>query len=150
MTIEAGDWPAEAVLEALCARALHATLGEVGVPAAEAELSILFADDAHVRTLNRDWRGIDKPTNVLSFPAFDLAPGDPLPPLLGDVALAFETVRDEAARDRKSFEDHLSHLVVHGLLHLLGHDHEEEGEAEAMEALERRILSRLAIADPYA
>ena len=92
---------------------------------------------------------MDKATNVLSFPAFS-----PLPlaekPLLGDLAVALETVQREAAQDGKTVPDHLSHLIVHGFLHLLGHDHETSAEAEAMEALERRILAALGIADPYA
>ena len=150
VAVEAGAWPGEEALLALARRAVDAVLAETGQAAPrEAELSLLFTDDAHVRALNRDWRDKDRPTNVLSFPAFPLAPGDPLPPMLGDVALAFETVRVEAELDGKPFDHHLSHLIVHGVLHLLGHDHEEDGEAEAMEALERAILARLAIPDPY-
>ncbi|HZW46105.1 MAG TPA: rRNA maturation RNase YbeY, partial [Microvirga sp.] len=93
--------------------------------------------------LNRDYRGVDKPTNVLSFPQ---ASG----PLLGDIVLAYETVRDEAALAGKPFRAHMGHLIVHGFLHLLGFDHEAEGEAEEMEALERAALGRIGIADPYA
>jgi probable rRNA maturation factor len=99
--------------------------------------------------LNRDWRGKDKPTNVLSFPAMPVTPGGAVPPMLGDIALAFETVAAEAALEGKSFDHHLVHLIVHGLLHLLGHDHEDDVQAEAMEALERAALARLAIPDPY-
>lgn len=150
VAVEAGAWPGEEALLALARRAVDAVLAETGQAAPrEAELSLLFTDDAHVRALNRDWRDKDRPTNVLSFPAFAVAPGDPLPPMLGDVVLAFETVRVEAELDGKPFDHHLSHLIVHGVLHLLGHDHEEDGEAEAMEALERAILARLAIPDPY-
>lgn len=150
VAVEAGAWPGEEALLALARRAVDAVLAETGQAAPdESELSLLFTDDAHVRALNRDWRDKDRPTNVLSFPAFPLAPGDPLPPMLGDVVLAFETVRAEAELDGKPFDHHLSHLIVHGVLHLLGHDHEEDGEAEAMEALERAILARLAIPDPY-
>ena len=86
----------------------------------------------------------------MSFPAFPLSVGDPLPPLLGDVVLAAETVAREAALEDKPLENHISHLVIHGLLHLLGHDHEIDAEAEAMEAIERAALARLAIPDPYA
>lgn len=150
VAVEAGGWAGEEALLALVARAVEAVLAETGQAApGEAELSLLFTDDAHVRVLNRDWRAKDKPTNVLSFPAFPVAPGDPIPPMLGDIALAFETVMSEAALEEKPFDHHLTHLVVHGMLHLLGHDHEDEDEAEAMEALERAILARLAIPDPY-
>lgn len=150
VAVEAGGWAGEEALRALVARAVETVLAETGQAAPdEAELSLLFTDDAHVRALNRDWRGKDKPTNVLSFPAFPVAPGDPVPPMLGDIALAFETVMSEAALEEKPFDHHLTHLVIHGMLHLLGHDHEDEDEAEAMEALERAILARLAIPDPY-
>ena len=155
IAVEAGGWAGEEALLALARQAVEAVLAETGHSVAgksagpETELSLLFTDDAHVRALNRDWRGKDKPTNVLSFPAFAVAPGDALPPMLGDVALAFETVAAEAGLENKPFDHHLTHLIVHGLLHLLGHDHEDDGEAEIMEALERAALARLAIPDPY-
>lgn len=150
IAIEAGDWADEDALRHLVAQAADAVFDEIGQkPPQDGELSLLFSDDAHIRVLNRDWRGMDKPTNVLSFPAFEIAPGDPVPPMLGDIALAFETVRVEAGLEDKPFDHHLSHLIVHGLLHLLGHDHEDDEEAEMMEALERAILARLAIPDPY-
>lgn len=120
-------------------------------PGRPAELSLVFADDATVRRLNRDYRGTDAPTNVLSFALTEAdepdAPGAPL--ILGDVVLAYETVIEEAARDRKRPADHTRHLVVHGILHLLGHDHMTEAEAEAMERIETAILARFGIADPY-
>ncbi len=150
LSVEAGDSPAEPELAALGGREVAAALAELGMKAGRSELSILFTDDAHIRTLNAEWRGKDKATNVLSFPAFPVQPGDALPPMLGDIVLAAETVRAESALESKSFDHHLTHLVVHGLLHLLGYDHETDEEAEEMEALERRILARLAIADPYA
>ena len=115
-----------------------------------AELSLLLADDARIRLLNRDYRGLDQATNVLAFAAAkddQVAPG---PMMLGDVALAFETVAAEAADQMKSLEAHLSHLVVHGVLHLLGYDHERAEAAEQMERLEVVVLARLGIADPYA
>lgn len=148
MSIEAGGWGDGESLRPLVERAIEAATAELDI-AGDSELSLLFSDDAHVRALNRDWRGKDKPTNVLSFPAFPTAPGGPLPPMLGDIALAFETVAAEAALEGKPFDHHLTHLVVHGFLHLLGYDHEAADEAEEMEALERRILARLAIPDPY-
>lgn len=120
------------------------------------EIGIRLTDDAEVRDLNARFRGIDTATNVLSFPMTDCAPGaqaTPLPPgqplALGDVVLAFETVRGEAAAQGKSLADHLGHLVVHGMLHLLGYDHLDEAQAVAMEDLETDILAGLGVADPY-
>nr|WP_295461559.1 rRNA maturation RNase YbeY [Mesorhizobium sp.] len=150
ISVEAGDWPPEAELEALVGRAATALLAELGIVGSPSELSVLFTDDAQIRALNAQWRDKDKATNVLSFPAFPVAPGNELPPMLGDIVLAAETVRAESVLESKSFDHHLTHLVVHGLLHLLGYDHETDDDAEEMEALERRILARLAIADPYA
>lgn len=150
LAVEAGGWADEEALRNVAARAAAAVSAELGREGQdETELSLLFTDDAHIATLNREWRGKDGPTNVLSFPAFEIAPGDPFPPMLGDVVLAFETVSREAGLDGKPFDHHLTHLIVHGLLHLLGHDHENEEEAEAMEAFERAALARLAIPDPY-
>lgn len=149
--LEAGAWAPEEVLERLADRAVSATLATAGAVArTPVELSLVFTDDAHVRELNARWRGKDRPTNVLSFPAFPARPGGPLPPLLGDVVLAWETVSREAELEGKPLEHHITHLIVHGLLHLLGHDHEVEAEAEMMESLERASLQRLAIPDPYA
>jgi rRNA maturation RNase YbeY len=115
---------------------------------------VVLGDDALLRRLNRQWRGQDKPTNVLAFPTADGAPapvdsqpGAPL--LLGDVILAFGTVADEAVAQGKALADHFTHLVVHGVLHLLGFDHEEAAAAMRMEALETAVLARLGIADPY-
>lgn len=112
-------------------------------------VSVLLADDAAVQALNRDWRKIDKPTNVLSFPATP-AKGPGIPALLGDIAIAFETVDREAQAEGKPFLHHLAHLAVHGYLHLLGYDHQTDSEAEAMEALEREILAVMRVPDPYA
>jgi probable rRNA maturation factor len=118
-------------------------------PSPGAELSLLLTDDKRIRIVNRDWRGFDKATNVLSFPA---APPERIAssPVIGDIVLAFETVAREAEAEEKSFGDHLSHLVIHGLLHLVGEDHETEEQAQRMEALETAALARLGIADPYA
>lgn len=151
LTVEAGDWPGEAALTALVEQAIAATFAEFGPSrSGESELGVTFTDDSHIRALNAGWRGKDKATNVLSFPAFPETRSGPLPPLLGDIVLAAETVASEAALEGKPLANHISHLVVHGLLHLTGYDHETEAEAEEMEALERRILARLAIPDPYA
>jgi probable rRNA maturation factor len=117
--------------------------------------SLLFADDAEVRQLNAEWRGKDKPTNVLSFPMLEreellaLSPEGP-PELLGDIALALETCTREAADKGIALEHHATHLIVHGLLHLAGYDHETSPEAaRAMESLEIKALAQLGIADPY-
>ena len=148
--IEAGDWPAETDLLALARRAIAAVFAETSTEAPATELSLVFTDDASIRALNAGWRDKDKPTNVLSFPAFPPKLGGALPPMLGDIVLASETISREAALEEKPFEHHLTHLITHGLLHLLGHDHETEADAEAMELVERRALARLAIPDPYA
>jgi probable rRNA maturation factor len=151
ISVESAGWPPEEELRALAERAVEAAITELKLkPPAGCELSLLFTDDARMQVLNRDWRGKDKPTNVLSFPAFKVKPGGKVPPMLGDIAIARETVEREARDEQKPFADHLSHMVVHGLLHLLGHDHEVDEEAERMEDAERRILARLAIPDPYA
>lgn len=148
--VEAGDWAGEDELETLARHAITAALGEIGTAPAVTELSLVFTDDSHIRALNAGWRGKDKATNVLSFPSFAVKRGDPLPPMLGDIILASGTIKQEAALEEKPFEHHLTHLIVHGLLHLLGYDHETEAEAEEMEGIERRALARLAIPDPYA
>lgn len=148
LSVEAGDWPDETALTLLVDRAVSAAFAETGA-AGHSELSIVFSDDAHIRTLNAGWRGKDKATNVLSFPAFPFPKGGKLPPMLGDIVLASETVTREAALEEKPVENHITHLVIHGLLHLLGYDHETDAEAEEMEAIERAALARLAIPDPY-
>lgn len=139
-------------LELRARAAAVATLRHLGIDH-PLEVSLLFTNDSEQRRLNRNWRQHDKPTNVLSFPNMDeeswrLAPERPQ--LLGDVVLARETVTREARDQGKSVVDHALHLVVHGMLHLLGYDHEEATGAEEMEDLERAILADLGIADPYA
>ena len=127
--------------EALTRRAAEAALaGERGD-----NITVLLTDDDTVRELNGRFRGKDAPTNVLSFPAFDNPEG-----FLGDIALAFGVCTREAAEQGKSLAHHLQHLVAHGALHLVGYDHQSEAEAQAMEALEREILSGLGVPDPYA
>jgi probable rRNA maturation factor len=111
-----------------------------------AELAIILADDSTIRLLNRNWRGVDAATNVLSFPTA-AAGGEP--PLIGDIVLGYETVAREARAEGKPFAHHVAHLAVHGFLHLVGYDHARDKDAEAMERVERRILRRLAIPDPY-
>ena len=153
VTVSAPNWRAHLPdAEDVAARAVRAALAGAGPAERSLEVSVLFADDAEVRRLNRDYRGQDKPTNVLSFPAEDeTATGaDAGPRLLGDIALAFDTVAREAAAEHKALADHATHLLVHGALHLLGFGHEREAEAQRMERLEIAILGRLGIADPYA
>nr|WP_314428800.1 rRNA maturation RNase YbeY [uncultured Brevundimonas sp.] len=127
-------------VESVVLRAATAALGAV-----EGDLVVLLSDDAGVQDLNQRFRDKDRPTNVLSFPAAESAF-----PHLGDVVLGFAYCAAEADAQGKSLSDHLSHLVVHGVLHLLGRDHEAEAEAEEMEAEEREILASLGVADPYA
>ena len=112
----------------------------------QAELAIVLTDDSAMRALNRAWRGVDKATNVLSFPT---QRSDETPRLLGDIVLAYETIAREARSQRKPFAHHVAHLAVHGFLHLLRYDHERRTDAEAMERTEREILQRLAVPDPY-
>lgn len=140
-------------IEDWCRKCALAALDGADLPEL-VEMSLVLADDDAVQALNKAWRGKDKPTNVLSFAALDdedapLPDGAPL--LLGDVILAYQTCAAEAAEQDKTLSDHLAHLVVHGVLHLLGYDHEDsEDEAEEMEAEETAILAGLGIADPYA
>ncbi len=153
--ISAAPWKrALPTAAALCRRAAAAAWE--GAPAAlkrktgGGELAVVLTTDAAIRKLNRTWRGKDKPTNVLSFPA--AAAGDLRGPgefILGDVVVAYATVAKEAKEAGKSLKDHLSHMVVHGVLHLLGYDHETTPDAETMESLETKILSRLGVSDPY-
>ncbi|WP_293826937.1 rRNA maturation RNase YbeY [uncultured Brevundimonas sp.] len=139
--VEADDWTfALADVEAVVERAAGAALGAV-----EGDVVVLLTDDAAVRDLNARFRDRDRPTNVLSFPAPESAA-----PHLGDIVLAYGVCAAEAETQGKTLVDHLSHLVVHGVLHLLGRDHEDDAEAEEMEAEERDVLARIGVADPYA
>jgi probable rRNA maturation factor len=154
VAIESGPWRETiAEVEQLCERIVATVLEEQAPGLAEsAEVSVLLTDDATIRELNRRWRGEDRATNVLSFPAMDEpersgAGGGP--PQLGDVVLALGTLLREAREQRRSIHDHFCHLLVHGTLHLLGLDHVETAAAEAMERREVEILARLGVADPY-
>jgi probable rRNA maturation factor len=160
-------WKAQRGVKAVLQRAI----GEAAAMAATSggELAIVLTDDSAIRALNRDWRGKDQPTNVLSFPAN--APSQSLPGkpgkvrvgvafrradaqrgrvrLLGDIVIAYETMAREALAEQRPFRHHLAHLAVHGFLHLVGHDHAADAEAEAMEALEIAVLARLNVPNPY-
>lgn len=156
ISIEEGTWPSEERLSEMSARVLGVAADylrshekqpfpKTGAP----EVSLVFTDDESIRAINAEWRGQDKPTNVLSFPAFPVTPGKMPGPMLGDIIFAQETLTREAADLGKSFDDHLTHLMVHGFLHLFGYDHMEDEEAEKMEGLETRILAELGLSDPY-
>jgi len=156
ISVEDGGWPDEAVLASLASRVLGAAADylareeEQPFPKMAPELSLVFTNDDSIQEINAEWRDQDKPTNVLSFPAFPLEPGGMPGPMLGDIVVARETVEREAVDLDKTFDDHLTHLLVHGFLHLFGYDHMEKDEAEEMEALETRILAGLGLSDPYA
>jgi probable rRNA maturation factor len=143
LVVEDPNWRKSRGLPKKLMAAAKAGLKASGLPRA-ARITILLADDARLRDLNRDFRGKDKPTNVLSFPA---AANDENH--AGDIALAWGVMRDEAKAAGKRIADHAAHLVVHGVLHLAGFDHEKPRDAEKMEGLEVKILARLGIADPY-
>jgi probable rRNA maturation factor len=140
--IEAGLWKNAAKVTVRQAVAAAAD----ALSTSGAELAILLTDDSTIRLFNRQWRGIDAATNVLSFPSRTVGGA---PPHIGDIVLAYETIAREAGSERKPFAHHVAHLAVHGYLHLMGYDHERQKEANAMEAAERKILRRLAIPDPY-
>jgi probable rRNA maturation factor len=142
--VESAQWGALPDAQAVARNAIaHALAALKGRP--DAELAVLLTDDAAIRRLNATWRGLDKPTNVLSFPAA----AAPDSQHLGDIAIAFETTAREAGDEGKPLADHLAHLAVHGFLHLVGYDHQSDADAETMEQLERDILARLNLPDPY-
>ena len=141
----ADDTPEEADLRAWALKAAEVAGGVVG------DITLRVVDDQEIRTLNREYRGKDKPTNVLSFP-FDMPEGlpeDALEPLLGDIVISAPVVRREAAEQNKTLDAHWAHMVTHGVLHLLGYDHIDDQDAELMEALEVRALAELGYPDPY-
>jgi probable rRNA maturation factor len=143
IVVESPLWRDEPDTAAVIRRAIGAA-AEMTDAGADRGLAVMLCDDAAMRDLNGRWRARPEPTNVLSFPAV-AGTGT-----LGDIAIAYETTAREAHAEGKPFGDHLSHLAVHGFLHLLGYDHESDAEAAAMERLETTILARLGIADPYA
>lgn len=148
--IQAGDWGAEDSLFTLCEEAIRQCI-EVEANASilnGSEVSLLFTDDDHIKAINRNHRGFDKPTNVLSFPQHE-ANASAFGPMLGDIVLGFETTKAEANLEEKSLEHHIQHLIIHGFLHLLGYDHEEPCDAKIMEDLEIKALGHLGISNPY-
>jgi probable rRNA maturation factor len=137
-------WNAQPLAEQTIREAISAAAGALSTEGGE--VSILLTDDSEIARLNRDWRGIDKPTNVLSFPASRVGQGDKL---LGDIVITYETLERESTDESRDFLHHLAHLAVHGFLHLIGFDHETDAQAEEMEGLESRIMMRLNMPDPY-
>jgi probable rRNA maturation factor len=144
IAVQSPLWNAQAAAEPTVRAAIAAAAAMLAV--AKGEVSVMLTDDAAIRLLNRQWRKIDKPTNVLSFPAAK-AGGEV--GLLGDIVIAYETLARECEDEGRLFLHHLAHLAVHGFLHLLGYDHQNDAQAEAMEALESKIMTRLAMPDPY-
>lgn len=142
ITIQAGWARPDLDMAALSARAAGA-LGDEILPSGPYEVSLVLTSDAQIQKLNHQYRQKDSPTNILSFPTVN-APG-----LLGDIILAYETIAREAAAKGAALEDHAAHLIIHGLLHLRGYDHQEEDAASAMEAIEIAALEKLGIANPY-
>ena len=138
-------WQAQPLAEPTVRAAIAAA---AALSTADGEVSILLTDDKAIRALNRDWRGIDKATNVLSFPAPAATPGA-TPKMLGDIVMAYETLAQECDRQDRVFLHHLAHLTVHGFLHLIGYDHQTDAQADAMEGLESKIMTRLNMPDPY-
>jgi probable rRNA maturation factor len=163
LTVATADWR-EAIdhLEERCERIVAATLQRSTTTSwlRRSEVSILLSHDDEIRELNHQYRGRDQSTNVLSFPNFDLDQGQaltseppgPMPPhqvLLGDVALSFQRLSEEAAEQKKPLLDHFAHLLVHGTLHLLGYDHQDDEQAEVMEGIEESVLASLGLVAPY-
>ncbi|WP_372611261.1 rRNA maturation RNase YbeY [Aquicoccus sp.] len=162
LIIEDDRWSATA-LDRLAPRAARATLTHLGLDPDAHEVSLLACDDARIATLNADFRDKPQPTNVLSWPATDLAapedgdspawpdpdPHDPEAGFLGDIAIAYDTCMREAAEQDKSPDDHVTHLVIHAILHCLGYDHQRDRDATLMEGLEVEILGKLGLPDPY-
>ncbi len=148
--VEDQAWDRVPGLELLARRAVEVAFAGAGFDATGSETAILFTDDETIATLNAEWRGKPYPTNVLSFPAPDdlPVPESELRPL-GDIVLASGVIAREAEAQGKPLPDHVAHLIIHGVLHLLGYDHEDEAEASAMEGLETSILKGLGISDPY-
>lgn len=139
-------WEAEPAAEQTVRYAIAAAAATLST--ADNEVSILLTDDKAIRLLNREWRGIDKPTNVLSFPAATTKASVRLP-LFGDIVIAYETLKRECDDDGRIFLHHLAHLTVHGFLHLIGYDHQVEAQAEEMEGLESKIMTRMQMPDPH-
>jgi probable rRNA maturation factor len=141
--VQSPKWNDHRGAAAAVRKAINTAADEISSPGGE--VAVLLTNDAAIRKLNKQWRKIDKPTNVLSFPAG----GATRDALLGDIVIAYETLKRESRDEDKKFVHHLSHLAVHGFLHLMVYDHQNDSEAESMEELERVIMTRLRMPDPY-
>jgi probable rRNA maturation factor len=148
VVVSSARWKRRPTAKAIVKKAISAAAKAVSTP--PAELAIVLANDSSVQALNRKWRGKNAATNVLSFPALGPGKGRPASPYIGDIVIAYETTEREAIAEDKPFGHHLAHLAIHGFLHLLGYDHENQRDADKMERLERRILAHLSVPDPYA
>ncbi|MCP4070908.1 MAG: rRNA maturation RNase YbeY [Hyphomicrobiales bacterium] len=150
MNVVCDGWPVETRLSELTDECITSVISaaQLRLPS-DAQLSLLFSDDKAIKELNNRFRGIDKATNVLSFPGSDLMPGGVAPGVLGDIAFALQTIKREAILEDKRFDHHLSHLMIHGFLHLFGYDHLEDDEARKMEHIEIAALANLGIENPY-
>jgi len=144
--IKSPQWGKQPLAEKAVRDAILAAVAALST--AGGEVSIVLTDDSTIRSLNRDWRGIDSATNVLSFPATGPKCGED-GGLLGDIVIAYETLERECDEEKRAFIHHLSHLTVHGFLHLIGYDHQDDAQAEEMEGLESKIMTRLHMPDPY-
>ena len=149
LAVEAGDWPERPELLPIAENVARAVRAAVSDSPSRAEISIMFTSDQRMAELNNQWRAKPQPTNVLSFPVPRSAAKADGAVQMGDIVLGFETVTNEAAEMGLTLPDHITHLLVHGLLHLLGYDHEDNSTAEVMETLETHILAKLGIANPY-
>lgn len=155
LTVDAGPWPAMDQLQAHVDAAVTLTMNWLTsqenriFPAHQMELSCLFTDDASIQTINKQWRNMDKPTNVLSFPIKQISTDEVPPPMLGDLIFSFQTIDREASDHRIEFTAHLTHLIIHGFLHLLGYDHISDEDAQQMEAIETGILASIGLSSPY-
>ena len=147
VVVDSALWKRQRGVDAMLRRAVAEAAAMVSTT--DGELAIVLTDDSAIRALNRDWRGKDEPTNVLSFPAQEPGADRRAPRMLGDIVIAYETAAREAEVEGKPLVHHLAHLAVHGFLHLVGYDHEASEEADAMEGLEVAILARLGVPDPY-
>jgi probable rRNA maturation factor len=144
--IRSPQWDKQPLAEKAVRDAISAAVSALST--AGGEVSIVLTDDSTIRSLNRDWRGIDSATNVLSFPASGPGRGQD-GGLLGDIVIAYETLKRECDEEKREFLHHLCHLTVHGFLHLVGYDHQDDAQAEEMERLESEIMTRLNMPDPY-
>src|SRR5690242_8679185 len=140
--VQSPQWKKKRRAKAIVRASIRAAANAISAP--NGEVAVVLTGDAALRKLNRQWRGIDKATNVLSFPA-----AEPQAGLFGDIAIAYETLARESRLEKKEFAQHLSHLAIHGFLHLMGYHHQNDSDAEVMEKVERAVLARLGIPDPY-